>query len=763
MRYIKNGEIDIRKLVIEQVKHWYIYAGAVVLCLLAAFLYNRYTIEQYEVLAAVRVEQSSSQSIDPTKILFGGETSPFRNDVEDEVFIIKSYPIVSQAVRHLNLGVNYYRLTEQLGRFIEMHNDMPFFVEVSENLLTEGYAGEFEVEFSEDGSTFQLSIDGQNVNLDWGKSFQLGGGSVQILRNDSVSLGEFHEFTWVFTIPGTKAATYNYIDRLNVSPKAEDSRVLFFLLTGGNADKERNMLDALLHFYIKDDLRVKNQVAANTIDFIESELQEIRDSLNKIETRLELFKSSKKISDLSSEASKVFDQLVTLEEEKAVLRLKDKYYEYLFDYMDSPESSDLLVSPESFGVDDANLNQLVLDIIQAQLQINSLEERGNVQNPIYNEMKVRIEQLHKVLNSSLSNARAANQLKLQEVDRRLSYIESSMRSFPGSEIQLINIQRLYKISENLYLLLMEKKAEAEISLSSSTSDIRIVEPARMASPMPISPNKKLVYLIALFGGLVFAFSFLLVRDYLDDKIQGKEDILERADIPFAGEVVTAKSTELSYLKENPKSQLAECFRTVRFNFNYMIGEVETPVILVTSTIPGEGKTFFSSRLAYSISGPEKKGIIIGADLRKPKLHSEFELDNNEGLSSYLVGRADLDQIIQVYNDHLDVLPSGPVPPNPLELFEKPKFRELIAELKRRYYFIVIDTPPIGLVSESAEIMKVVDLSVFVLRAGYSPLVTIDRILETTTKMEDKPFAFVINDVEQTSGYGYYGKYGYYSE
>lgn len=762
MNYIKNGEVDIKKLFLAQARNWYLYALALSLFLLSAFLYNRYTIEQYSVLAAVRVEQKSSQSIDPTKILFGGESSPFGNDVEDEVYIIKSFPIVSDAVRALNYGVSYYRLTEKLGRLIEMHEDVPFSVQVSEEIVEFGMPGEFELVFDEKGALVISSDNFTARSISWNEKIPLAEGYIRIIPAVDSVIDQKRHSDWVFTIPGVKEVTLSYIDRIQVSPKTEDSRVLFFSLEGGNPEKERDMLDALLHFYMSDDLRVKNQVASNTIRFIEGELKEIIDSLNTIETRLELFKSSKKISNLSSEASKVFDQLVSLEEQKAVLSLRDKYFQYVSDYMDEGNADDVLVSPESFGIEDANMNQLVIEIIEAQIQVKSIEERGNRQNPVYSELKGRINNLLTVLEGSLLNARAANRLKLQEIDKRLSYIESSMRSFPGSEIQLINIQRLYEISENLYLLLMEKKAEAEISLSSSTSDIRIVEPARMASSGPVSPNKRLIYVIALLAALVLTFGLLLTRDYLNDKVKSKEDITDRLSIPFAGEVVTAKNRDLVYLKENPKSQLTECFRAIRINFNYMIGEIESPVVLITSTIPGEGKTFFSSRLAYSLSGSDKKGIILGADLRKPKLHLEYEIENKEGLSGYLIGQHSLEEVIKSFGDGLDIITSGPVPPNPLELFEKPRFKELIVELKSRYAFVIIDTPPVGLVSEGSEIMKVADLSVFVLRSGYSPYDTLDRITEVSEKLPNNNFAFVLNDVSVQSGYGYYGKYGYYT-
>ncbi|MDX1627560.1 MAG: polysaccharide biosynthesis tyrosine autokinase, partial [Fulvivirga sp.] len=350
-------------------------------------------------------------------------------------------------------------------------------------------------------------------------------------------------------------------------------------------------------------------------------------------------------------------------------------------------------------------------------------------------------------------------------DQEWLELQAEIKLLPTAERQFIHINRMYEINENLYIFLMEKRAEAAIMKASTTPDVKVVDPP-MVSGGKISPQTSRNFGIAVILTIIIPVLFLYFKEFFNTKILYKEDIDEFTTIPFLGLIGHDNSTGNLIVDKNPRSAVAESFRTVRSNINFFTADKRKKVILITSSISGEGKTFCSINLASVIALSGKKTVIVGADLRRPKLFNDFDLNNNVGVSNYLINTASFDDIVQHTGiENLDLISSGAVPPNPSELLMNKNMDKLIDELKDKYDYIILDTPPIGLVTDALILMKYADLTVYLVRQNYTPKGSIMSTQEMYESGQLNDICILFNDVKvQKYGYGYgYGyNYGYNS-
>jgi len=357
-----------------------------------------------------------------------------------------------------------------------------------------------------------------------------------------------------------------------------------------------------------------------------------------------------------------------------------------------------------------------------------------------------------------------NSIKRGELERQIGELEAQLSELPGKEREFINIKRMYELSESQYLLLMEKRTEAEIAKASAVSDIQLVNPPRIAGGA-ISPRVKRNYMLAAVLGLFFPFMIIFVRDKLNDRIKSKEDIDRISDIPFLGIIGHSNFQEGLVMRKKPKSHISEEFRSVRSNLQYFQKRKSNQTILITSSISGEGKSFCALNLAYAFAITGKKTLLVSADMRKKDPQLDLKVKNgNEGLSSYLAGISSVDHLLRKSEiDNLDFLPSGEVPPNPSELLMSDNMDELMEFLKNEYDLIILDTPPIGLLSDGFELMKHSDMNVFLVRQNHTLISHLKYLDEMYKAKKLRDISILLNDVnfkKSYFGYGYGYSYGY---
>jgi capsular exopolysaccharide synthesis family protein len=543
---------------------------------------------------------------------------------------------------------------------------------------------------------------------------------------------------------------------------AEGAGIINLSITGTNPSKEMDFLGELINEYSNRDLNKKNQTAEQTIQFIRQQLIDIKDSLKVVEYQLERFGNSSRLKDMSADAQRLFVKTEAFEIQKAELLIRQNYYQYLTEYLSKGAGNlDQVILPSSMGITDPVLSSLLVKMIDLQLEIKMYVDPERRKNPVVEAKVERINEIKNNVEEALKTMQSTDKIKMDFLTKQLKDAETQLNRLPASERQLIAVQRNYSLLENLYVFLMQKLSEAGISKASNTSDITMVNPPMRG--VAISPKPTQNYTIALILGLAIPLLSFILFEVFNNKVQSKEDIDKMTSIPFIGGIGHNALTTNLTVKEKPKSGVAESFRALRSNLNYFTSNKAKQIFMVSSSISGEGKTFTTINLAtvFALSG--KRTLIVGADMRRPKIYEDFKRSNQVGLSTYLSGLSEFKDVIQDTEiENLFLISGGPVPPNPSELLLTDRFDQFIKSTLDQFDYVIIDTPPLALVTDAFVISKFVDHTVFVLRQNYSPKEFVRSIDEYHRSGKLKSISILLNDIYKSGlGYGYGQAYAYH--
>jgi capsular exopolysaccharide synthesis family protein len=462
---------------------------------------------------------------------------------------------------------------------------------------------------------------------------------------------------------------------------------------------------------------------------------------------------------LSSQGQVIIDQAMKLENEKARLGMEAKYFNYLSDYLEKEAVGEVPVAPATMGIVDPGLTRLVAELadLQGKLYSKGMGEK----NPLQGQLSQNIKSIKSALKETLKGLKGANDLARKENQDQINDINAQASALPRTERQLLGIERKYKLNDELYTFLLEKRAIAQMRKASNTADNEIIDYPEYENE-PISPKKFLIYFFALVTGAGFPFLWILFSDMFNTRIKELDEIKLITDTPCAGHIPHIILKKSTVLFDDHDSPALEAFRLLRSRMKFFIKEKKTPVILITSSMPNEGKTTVSINLALAYSLLGKKTILIGFDLRQPRDFSDFAVDNSNGVSTWLIGKDNLDIIIKKTSySNLDVIPSGPVPPNPAELISLSKTEELIRLLKDRYDYIIIDSSPVGIVSDTFQLITMADVCIMVVRLNHTLKDLFDDTINDLKTSNVKSLSLVINDIMPNGrSYSYGGKYRY---
>jgi tyrosine-protein kinase Etk/Wzc len=698
--------------------------------------------------------------------------------ITNESIILKSRPIAQATLNKLDFQVEYYQ--EEFFIDKEIYKKTPIVVEVDwkATQLLNGKIKvnwtsltEFTLEFPEK-SYSQLFADGSYgaVNELEGKSFQFNEWVETPNYKFRISNTSGQDSGSSLFILRDRTYLINYYSQiLAVELSQKYASILDLSLIVGNRSKGEAYLNALMETYLELELEQKNENALRTINFIDSQVAGVADSLNKSENQLQTFRSSNQIFNLSSESTSVYEQLVQIETQLANENLKRRYYQSLKDYLVRENYNEIIV-PSGLGIEDPYLNGLIENLLAVQVDRSRLMSTQTERSPQVISANKKLSDLNNSIREILANVDSNNQMTIADLENRKRTIESSFRSLPQAEQNLIKIQRQTTLNENIYNFLSEKRAEAAISKASNIPNNKIIEYAK-AGMLQVSPKPFRNYSAAMLAGLLIPMLIVLGREYFQTKIEEPKYLERKLKIPVISTILLNKSKDNLVVFGSGKSGIAEGFRSLRSNIRFLVPKDKQLTLMITSTISGEGKTFCAMNLAsvYSLTG--KKTILIGCDMRKPKIFEDFGLKNDIGLSTYLSGEVeDISRVIKHSGyENLDLIISGPIPPNPAELLFSPNFEQLIDELKKIYDVVILDTPPVGLVSETLDLLTKVDFTLFVFRQNYSEKSFIDAVNGLKVQKGVKNIYAVLNGLDANKvsygGYGYtygYG-YGYYDE
>nr|WP_291127695.1 tyrosine-protein kinase [Flavobacterium sp. UBA7682] len=553
--------------------------------------------------------------------------------------------------------------------------------------------------------------------------------------------------------------------RVDVDERA--GSILRLSMEGTNKSRMVAYLNATVDVLIKRQLESKNQFAENTINFIDETLVKMEEQLKDSGDDLKTFSKSNNILDIEEGGVTYKSQLIDYDKQKDEVERKIAYLNLLKNYLKNSVDFSKLPAPTVAGIEEPNITGNVSKLIDLSIQRSQLAYsiKGDV---YYERIDNEIQSVKKVLLENGNSLRIALEYDLRLVNQKIQKVEGEISTLPENKQEWLKLSRKYNLSDNIYNTFLQKRSEASIVKAANLSDIKFIDPAKDVGGGLLGPKTGVNYVLAFFMGLLIPLVLVFFIFFISNSIQNIEDISSLTQLPLIGIVgVKHSETNLSVF-ERPKSALSESFRAIRssLQFLYKKQSIEgTKTLMLTSSVSGEGKTFCSINIATVFALSEKKTIILGLDLRKPKIFDDFNIQNDIGAVNYLIGQKTLDEVIQhTHIPYLDVITSGPIPPNPSELILGDSMKEMIARLKEDYDYIILDTPPVGLVSDALELAQFCDVTLYIVRQNFTKKEMLTLLNNRTKRGELNNVSIIFNGYENKAkygvGYGYGYGYGY---
>ena len=767
----QNEDFNLREAIDRYLDHWQWFVLAVCLCVTMAYVYLRYTTPQYQASTTILVKDEKKGGMLSELSAFAdmGLGGGMKSNLDNEVEILKSRTLVERTIKSLDLTV----VLVESGNVIssERYKDAPIEVHFS-NTKPNFYTDKMVLEFEElTPATFVLASDlaeaVPSLLLNPKKEFRYGeliptrNGDL-IIRRSSNKNNKFttKEKSFSITVNPLEKVVESYLARLKVDPVSKTSSVVNVSIVDPVTKRAEAFLDNLIQIYNEDAAADKSFISENTSKFVANRLLLISQELDGVEKDVQHFKTSNKLTDIETEAKLFIEGSSEYNKKRVEIEIQLNMVASMLDFIKKSSNSDLLptnmisAKGEESGLMDS-YNQLVLER-------NRILKSATTANPTVVKLDQQLASLKANIAESLRRLQANLNIQKRDLRSQEGILDNKIGAIPVQERQFRVIARQQKVKEELYLYLLQKREETAISLAATEPNARVIDAAK-ASKIPVSPKKNIIYLAALLLGLLIPFGILYLMDLLDTKVKSRFEVIKKLNIPFLGEIPKSELPN-EIVDTTSRSSTAEAMRIVRMNLDFMLNQVpegKAKTILFTSTISGEGKTFLSVNLAsiFALSG--KKVLLIGMDIRNPKLDEYIDLPSSAGLTNYLsTSDARIDDYIFKPKgfEQLYVLPPGSIPPNPTELLMNKKVDALFAEFKKEYDFIIVDTAPVSLVSDTLIIAKHADTFVYVVRANVldKRMLHIPEVLYREKKLPN--MALLLNDAETKKGYGY--GYGY---
>ncbi len=767
--------INIKQILNYTLKYWYVYLFSILFCLIISYFITKNTATVYQANANLLIKDPNQGY---SYLMQGFGMNPGKDNLETEKMLLKSYTTVYKAVKALDIEISYY--TEGFFFDTELYPECPFIVRFdSVSQQTANIKFELQVlspdsfllhvpetiinTYSFINEEFNAEFDTIFINKKFAFEEQIKS-KIYNCRIEKNKKSSHNKYTlevgkkYFFVFNDLASLVTRLQNSINVYQTNSQSLVVNVALRGRNLRKTIDALNALTKAYSYRSMDKKNKITSNTIHFINSQLENITDSLITSQSSLLEFRNTNEITDLPYQTKQSIERLNKFSSEKLMLQSKIKYYKQLNDYVEKNKNNDKLIAPSFLGIDDPFLTTSILELKELNAEKQKLLYSSNEKNPYIETLSSQITVLQNTILENIESNLSRLEISLVDVDTRISEINIELRKLPEKEIELIGFERQFQLNDDIFVYLLRQRAEALIAHATYLPENEIIDLANIATSEIVSPNLKKNTIIALIIGLLIPLIFIVLKTIINTKVESREDIISLTELPVLCQINTNATNNPTVVLSSPDDLVSESFRRLKTKLRYYIRSNNPACILISSSISGEGKTFCSINLAslFAISG--KTTVLLGFDLRKPGIYKDFNLTNNNGISNFLINKASLEQIIQkTINKNLDIITAGPIPPNPAELIASEKTRELIEELKLRYEYIIIDTPPIGLVADAYLLMEFTHVNLLLARAKYTPVAVITSTLTDISVQNTSNFAIVLNDVKK-SHESYYKEY-----
>jgi succinoglycan biosynthesis transport protein ExoP len=774
-----QNTFDFKGFLSKLISYWKWFVLCLILAFTAAYQVNirKEKIYGMETLIVVKDENNQLFSSSTSLVFNWGGTS---DKVQTVITTLKSRSHNEIVVGNLQFYINYLKQGEYSLQ--DAYGETPFKVVIDENkgqvanqLIKIKFLNQNKIELSTtfDNPVANLNHYADNTKSttrvpigDFKKTFHINE-KIELpfisfkLTQDLMNLNNLkQEYFIKFSDFNGTVADYKNV---NVEADIEGGSIIKIAKAGTNKARLVDFLNATVNTLKRRQLESKNQFATNTISFIDSTLIDVEKQMNEAEGDLKNFRRDKNVYMLEGGGEALTTKLSEYDVEKDIVNRKIAYYNLLKNYLEKNNDYSKLPAPSVAGIEDPNIIGNVSRLIELSAERSELAYAVK-NDKMFAEFDVQMESVKKVLLNNITSSKSALQIDLSLLSRNINTAENTIGELPDQQQDLIKFTRKFNLKDNIYTTFLEKRAEANIIKASNLSDVEFIDPAKDVGNGLIGPKTSVNYILALLLGLGIPFIIVFIITLLDTSINTTEDIEKLTRIPIIG--VVGKSTEVANLAvfDKPKSTIAESFRGIRSSLQFIYKKQKkegSKIVMLTSSISGEGKTFCTMNLATVFAMSNKRTVIVGLDLRKPKLFDDFNIENGMGTVNYLIGQKKLSEIVQnTHIPNLDIITSGPIPPNPAELIISDAMDGLIEELKEIYDYIILDTPPVGLVSDALELSQYCDATLYIIRQGITKKGMLSVVNEKHRRGELHNISIIFNDFQNKSKYGYNYGYGY---
>ncbi|GAB3800298.1 tyrosine-protein kinase [Spirosoma humi] len=748
--YSADNQPNLRVILLRYLKHWKWFVLSLILAGAGAYIYLIYQTPIYKIQASLLIKDDK-KGLDGENILKEMDILKPKKTVENEIEIIKSYTLMDKVVNHLNLDVQYFRPTKTVDE--EMYGEVPIRL-IVERPLSSLYEEKLQLSFV-DGNHVRINDQTYPVN----QSIKTPYGRLRVFARQPLKASL--EPIKIAVSPRTETVN-DYLKNLNVETTSKASTVLQITLEEAVPAKGEAVLRQLIEEYNQAAVVDKNLVAASTLDFIEERLRLISGELTNVEKDVESYKTSEGITDLSVQAQTF---LQTVQANDAQLNQVNIQLTSLNDierYVNSKADS-RGTTPGTLSLSDPVLLGLVTKVSELELQRDVLARTTSERNPLLQSLDSQIKSTKESISENIQTIKqqlTSTKSQLNSTNRKL---ESMVRTVPHKERALLNITRQQAIKNNLYTYLLQKREETALSYASTLPDSRTVDLPRHEKD-PIKPVRKMTFMLFAIIGLLLPVGAISAKDMLNNRVVRRSDVEEASRVPILGEVVQSDGKKALVVVSKSRSVIAEQIRALRTNLQFLRSNpTGSQVLLFTSSISGEGKSFMSMNVGASLALVDRPTVILEMDLRKPKLHVALGMRNSVGISNYLIGEASLDDVLQPIEGFPNyyLISCGPIPPNPSELLNGPYLGKLFDELRARFEYIIVDSPPIGLVTDAQVIAPYADATLYMVRHDITPKTYLKMVDSLYKEHRFQNLNVILNAVGDGESYYYSYSYGGY--
>jgi capsular exopolysaccharide synthesis family protein len=760
-----EDDFDVKKLISRFLDHWKLFVISVIGCLIAAFLFIRYSTPMYKVHAQVLVEDDQKNTSSPFSFIGGSQMQDLsslfgiQSNVYNELGILETRDLLDKVVRDMHLNITYYRKGDV--RSVELYNKSPFrvvFIPLNDSTT----ASSIDIIFPKNGEDNNFIIGSDDIEINtkegaFGDSIHTNVGTLVLSKTGQ----SFEDADYTFTLASPDATIADLSKDLTSEIGNDQTTIVSLTLNTAIPQKGEDILQKLITSYIERNLNEKNKISDSTLTFIDGRIKIVSKDLNDIEASIQGFKQQNKIADID-------------EQSKALISNTSEYYNKLNDVdvqlnivntMLSSVKEDIQRPVPTLVNTDPTFIALVQKYNALLSQKDKLLLSTTESNPIVRNIDVQLESVRNDMIKSLESQQQALQVTRNKIVGENSVLNNMVSNVPVQERKYIDLSRERDVKQALYLFLLQQKETTAITKASNIPSASVIA-APKTEYKPYFPSKLLILAIGLVLGFVIPVAYIILKYTLNNRIISRDDITQETDCPILAEIGHSEKINGLLMEEHGRTVLAEQFRVFRTNMDFLTGQKSCPKILITSSMSGEGKSFIAGNLAqvYAYSG--KKVLLMEMDLRKPKLSAMMGIPNNNGFTNYIISQKPIRDFIQQLSDskNIYIMSSGPVPPNPAELLLLPKVSDMFEELTEDFDIIIIDSPPIGPVADAQILSKHSDVNLYITRQEYTFKNSLEIVNDIIDNKKFGNLYLVVNDVKKGTsyryGYGYGHGYGY---